>query len=237
MKTRILLADDHTIVRQGLKLVLDSDPELEVVGQAENGREAVRMAREFHPDVVLLDLMMPELSGLEAARQMRKACPQCKIIILSSYSDEECARKLILDGAAGYLVKQTAGSELLRAIREVRKGNFYVSPTLSRGLIEQGTTVAAGRGFRPRERRALTRREQQVLVLIAKGIPNKAIAIDLQISVKTVEKHRQQVMNKLDIHEAAGLTRYAISSRAIEASGTEIQPDAGAGAMVAQPAV
>ena len=114
MKTRVLLADDHTIVRQGLKLVLDSAPDIEVAGEADNGRDAVKMARESNPEIVLLDLMMPEMNGMEAARQITKILPKCKILILSSYSDEDCARQLIAEGISGYLVKQTASEELLQ---------------------------------------------------------------------------------------------------------------------------
>jgi len=221
MKTRVLLADDHTIVRQGLRLVLDNAPDIEVAGEADNGRVAVKMARDSNPDIVLMDLMMPEMNGMEAARQIAKALPKCKVLILSSYSDEDCARQLIAEGIAGYLVKQTASQELLQAIREVRKGNVYFSRAISRNLVERGHVPIPGRKFVPKTRQSLTAREKQVLIAIAQGSPNKAIGVDLGISVKTVEKHRQQVMNKLDIHDAAGLTRYAISTRLIEPNGLE----------------
>ena len=221
MKIRVLLADDHTIVRQGLRLVLDNAPDIEVVGEANNGREAVKIARECDPEIVLLDLMMPEMNGIEAARQISRMLPKCKILILSSYSDEDCARELITEGIAGYLVKQTASQELLQAIREVRKGNVYFSKAISRNLVERGQVPIPGRKFIPKTKQTLTPREKQVLVCIAQGSPNKAIGADLGISVKTVEKHRQQVMNKLDIHDAAGLTRYAISTGMIEPSGAE----------------
>lgn len=215
MKIRILLADDHMIVRQGLKLVLDTDSEMEVVGQAENGREAVQMVRQLRPDVILLDIMMPEINGMEATCQIRKAFAQCRIIILSSYSDEDRAGELMQEGAVGYVLKQTAGAELLEAIREVRKGNLYFSPGISRSFRERTRQMRPGERAVSRDGR-LTARERQVLVLIAQGAPNKAIGADLGISVKTVEKHRQNVMNKLEIHDTAGLTRYAVSSHAID---------------------
>lgn len=219
MKIRVLLAEDHNIVRQGLRLVLDGAPDIEVVAEVADGAEAVKLARQLHPDVILLDLMMPVENGIDAARKLGSAAPKSKVIVLSSYSDEDRVRELLQFGIAGYLVKQTASSELLDAIRQVCRGNSYFSRTISRSLVEQGRTCVSTQTFKPRKKQNLTPREKQVLVLIAQGSPNKAIASDLAISIKTVEKHRQQVMNKLDIHEAAGLTRYALSTRIVDSAG------------------
>lgn len=219
MKIRVLLADDHTIVRQGLRLVLDTAPDIEVVGEVENGKEAVEMARKLKPDIILLDLVMPVLDGLNAARQINKLLPKCKVLMLSSYSDEECVRQLLACGVVGYLVKQSAGTELLQAIRDTQRGQAYFSLSISRNLFEQGRNWTSGSKMVPKKKQQLTPREQQVLLLIAQGLPNKAIAPELGISIKTVEKHRQQVMNKLDIHYVAGLTKHAISTGIINTDG------------------
>jgi len=210
-KIKILLADDHTIVRQGLKLLLEAQPDMEVIGEAANGRQAMQMALKLEPDVVVMDIAMPSLNGLEATRQIIRALPSAKVLILSSYNDDEYVSQLTEAGAAGYLLKQTAATDLIRGIREIRKGKAFFSPAVSKRLLEyyRETIVKGTRA--PRTRTFLTSRETEVLQLIAEGEGNKQIAAELGISIKTVEKHRQQVMNKLNIHEVAGLTRYAIS--------------------------
>ena len=210
-KIRILLADDHTVVRQGLKALLEAQSDMTVVGEAANGRQAMQIARKLEPDVVVMDIAMPSLNGLEATRQIIRALPSAKVLILSSYNDDEYVSQLAEAGAAGYLLKQTAATDLIRAIREVHKGKAFFSPAVSKRLLEyyRETIVKGARAPRPRP--SLTSRETEVLQLIAEGEGNKQIAAELGISVKTVEKHRQQVMNKLHIHEVAGLTRYAIS--------------------------
>ena len=210
-KIKILLADDHTVVRQGLKVLLEAQPDMEVVGEAANGRQAVQIALKLAPDVVVMDIAMPSLNGLEATRQIIRALPSAKVLILSSYNDDEYVSQLTEAGAAGYLLKQTAATDLIRAIREIRKGKAFFSPAVSKRLLEyyRETIVKGTRA--PRTRTFLTSRETEVLQLIAEGEGNKQIAAELGISIKTVEKHRQQVMNKLHIHEVAGLTRYAIS--------------------------
>lgn len=222
MRIRVLLAEDHTIVRQGLRLLLDNATDIEVVAAVSNGRDAVEAARKLRPDVALLDIMMPVLNGLEAVPQIALVAPQCKILMLSSYSDEDRVRDLIGAGIAGYLVKQTASSELIEAIRQANRGNLYFSPAISRTLVEYGRNCVPAQAFKPKKKQHLTPREKQVLILVAQGSPNKAIALDLAISMKTVEKHRQQVMNKLDLHEGASLTRYALSNRMIDPSGVRI---------------
>jgi len=211
MKTTVLLADDHTIVREALRMILESAPDFEVVASVENGKKAIEMAKKLQPEVILLDLMMPVLNGKDALRDLVRALPRTKIIILSSYCDEQQARECIAEGAAGYLVKQTAGSELLQAITETRRGNVYFSASISRNVVEQGRNCVPSNRLTLTKPPHLTARETEVFQLIAEGLPNKGIAAELGISIKTVEKHRQQVMNKLNIHHIAGITRHAIS--------------------------
>ena len=210
-KINILLADDHTVVRQGLKALLEAQPDMMVVGEAANGRQAMQLARKLSPDVVVMDIAMPSLNGLEATRQIIRTLPSAKVLILSSYNDDEYVSQLTEAGAAGYMLKQTAATDLIRAIREVRKGNSFFSPAVSKRLLEYYRETIVKGARVPRPRPFLTSRETEVLQLIAEGEGNKQIATELGISIKTVEKHRQQVMNKLHIHEVAGLTRYAIS--------------------------
>lgn len=222
-KITVLLADDHTVVRQGLRLLLEAEEDIKVVGEAENGRQAVQLAKKLQPNVVVLDVAIPLLNGLEATRQITRDVPSSKVLILSSYSDDEYVQQLTEEGAAGYLLKQTAANDLIKAIREAQKGNAYFSPSISKRLLDQCRQILAGRG--PLKKRAtnLTSREAEVLQLIAEGHANKQIASELNISIKTVEKHRQQVMNKLGIHDVAGLTRHAIS-RGIVESNNRLRP-------------
>ena len=217
-KARVLLVDDHTIVRQGLRILLEAEQDITVVGEAETGRQALVMTRKLQPDIVVMDIAMPGLSGLEATRQIVKEKPATKVLVLSSYSDDEYVQQLTEAGAVGYLLKQTAAAELIQAVRETMKGNAYFSPAISRRLLDQYRETLLGGGASRKRADLLTTREAEVLQLIAEGKPNKYIASELCISVKTVEKHRQQVMNKLNIHDIAGLTRYAISKGIIENS-------------------
>jgi DNA-binding NarL/FixJ family response regulator len=210
-KITVLLADDHTVVREGLRLLLESADDIKVVSEVENGRQAVAMTKKLRPDVVVLDVVMPQLNGVEAARQITKEVPSSKVLILSSYSDDERVQQLIEEGATGYLVKQTAANDLLKAIREAKKGNAYFSPCISKRLMEKCREAFAKGGVVKKKGNCLTTREAEVLQLIAEGYANKQIAAELCISIKTVEKHRQQVMNKLNIHDVAGLTRHAIA--------------------------
>lgn len=215
-KIRILLADDHVVVRQGLRALLAAEEDIDIVAEADNGRQAVQLVKKLLPDVVVMDIAMPVLNGLEATRQITRTVPAAKVLILSSYSDEEYISQLTEAGAAGYLVKQTAANDLLKAIREAHKGNAFFSPAIAKRLRDQcRESFASGQ---PVKRRTdyLTTREAEVLQLIAEGRANKQIAAELCISIKTVEKHRQQVMNKLGIHDVAGLTRHAIAKGIIE---------------------
>src|SRR5690606_38110491 len=215
-KIRLLLVDDHNMVRQGLRVLLEAEEDIEVVGEAETGRQAVQMARSLQPDVIVMDIAMPNLNGLEATRQIVKEVSNSKVLVLSSYSDDEYLHQLTDAGASGYLLKQTAATDLIQAVRETSKGNAFFSPAVSKRLLDRYREAFLNGA--PIKKRAvlLTTREAEVLQLIAEGKPNKQIAADLCISIKTVEKHRQQVMNKLNIHDIAGLTRYAISKGVIE---------------------
>jgi len=217
-KVTVLLADDHRVVRQGLRALVTGEPDFEVVGEADNGREAVALAKKLLPEVVVMDIAMPLLNGLEATRQITWQLPSTKVLVLSSYGDY--VQQLTQAGAAGYLIKQTAASELLTAIREVRKGNAFFSPSIAKRLRDQCRgTFTNGQPVNAQDVQ-LTSRESEVLQLIAEGQPNKQIADGLGISVKTVEKHRQTLMAKLNIHCIADLTRYAISKGIVECNST-----------------
>jgi len=212
----VLLADDHMIVREGLRALLGVEADIEVVGEAETGRQALQLAKKLRPAVLVMDIAMPLLNGLEATRQILKAVPATRVLILSGHSDDEYVRQVILLGAAGYLIKQTSADLLSRAIREVHKGNTFFSPSIANrvhGLYQESPN---GRGLIGKKGPALTSREMEVLQLVAEGKANKQVARELGISVKTVEKHRQKLMSKLDLHDTAGLTRYAISAGIIE---------------------
>lgn len=212
----VLLADDHTVVRQGIRSLLSAEPDIEVVGEAANGRQAVQMARQLRPDIVVMDIAMPQLNGLEATRQIVGEGIPTRLLILSSYADDEYVHQLTEAGASGYLIKQTAANDLIKAVREVAKGNAYFSPSILKRLLEfYRESYVTGR---PRRQQSefLTSREQEVLQLVAEGHVNKQIASVLGISIKTIEKHRQQLMDKLNVHDIAGLTRYAISHGVVE---------------------
>ena len=212
---QVLLVDDHMVVRQGLRALLEAEEDMTVVGEAETGRQAVQLTKKLLPAVVVMDIAMPMLNGLEATRQITRDVPTTKILVLSAYSDPEYVQQMTEAGAAGYILKQTAAVDLIKAVREIQKGNGFFSPSLSKQILEQSRKTFLA-GAPPKRKDFLTTREAEVLQLIAEGAPNKQIAADLFISIKTVEKHRQQVMNKLNIHHIAGLTRYAISKGIVE---------------------
>jgi len=211
----VLLADDHMIVREGLRALLEAEGDIEVVGEAETGRQAVQLAKKLRPAVVLMDIAMPLLNGLEATRRILKAVPATRVLILSAHSDDEYIRQVVLLGAAGYLIKQTSADLLSRAIREVEKGDTFFSPSIA-NRVHSLYQESPDRGRLPKKNAAPSSREVEVLQLIAEGKANKQVAADLGISIKTVEKHRQRLMSKLDLHDTAGLTRYAIAAGIIE---------------------
>jgi DNA-binding NarL/FixJ family response regulator len=214
----VLLAEDHTIVRQGLRLLVEADGDIEIVGEAKTGREAVQMTNELHPEVIVMDIAMPLLNGLEATRQILKTFPDTKILILSAHSDPEYVEQVVKAGALGYLVKQSSGDILAKAIRELYKGRTFFTPAIAKRLKNEFQKSTDGVGLRKKSGHQLTSREAELLQLIAEGHVNKQIASELGISIKTVEKHRQHLMEKLDIHDIAGLTRFAIASGIIESS-------------------
>ena len=214
----VLLADDHTIVREGFRKMLDLEDDLEVVGEAQDGRQAVAMAKKLRPDVVLMDIAMPLLNGLEATRQVLKAVPGTKVVILSAHSDDAYVSNATESGAVGFLLKQTSAHDVCRAIKEVQKGKTFFSPSITRHFDRLHPQVPGRTGAINQKLAKLTSREVEVLQLIAEGKANKETAAELGIGMKTVEKHREHLMQKLDIHDTAGLTRYAISTGIIENS-------------------
>jgi DNA-binding NarL/FixJ family response regulator len=197
---------------------LELSREFDVVGEAATGREAVELARKLRPTVVVMDIAMPVLNGFEATRQILLAAPATKVLVLSAHSDDEYVAHMAAVGASGYLVKQNSGQVLVRAIREIAAGRPYFSPSILKRLrdAEQQARERGAAGAKPK--RPLTSREAEVLQLVAEGAANKQVAAELGISIKTVEKHRQQLMDKLGIHDTAGLTRYAIGAGVIESS-------------------
>jgi two-component system, NarL family, response regulator NreC len=206
---KILLVDDHTIVRQGLKALLEAYSGFTIVGEAENGREAVKKAQELNPDIVIMDIAMPVLNGLEATRQIKKALPDTRVLALTMYNDEEYVFQILKSGASGYLIKETAANELITAILSIKSGNPFFSPSISRKIMESYLNEDEDKKSKG-ESDKLTNREKEVLQLIAEGYTNNEIGNLMNISVKTVETHRAHVMSKLDIHDVAGLIKYAI---------------------------
>jgi DNA-binding NarL/FixJ family response regulator len=212
----VLLAEDHTIVREGFRKMLEFEKGFTVVGEASDGRKAVALALKLQPDVILMDIAMPQLNGLEATRQVLKGLPAAKVLILSAHNDDAYVTNAIESGALGFLLKQTSAHEVCQAIREVHQGKKFFSPVIAKRLAHQQLLDrSGGRKKKPDD---LTSREMETLQLIAEGKANKQIAAELGIGIKTVEKHREHLMQKLDIHDTAGLTRYAISAGIIENS-------------------
>jgi DNA-binding NarL/FixJ family response regulator len=214
----VLLADDHPIVREGFRKLLDTETDIAVVGEAQTGRQAVAMATKLLPDVVMMDIAMPLLNGLEATRQIRKACPLTKVLMLSAHSDPAYVEEAIEAGASGFLFKQSSATGLSRAIRDIHKGSLIFAPTIVRRILAERSS---GRPVPPKKKSVgLTSRETEVLQLIAESKANKEVAVELGIGIKTVEKHREHLMLKIGVHDTAGLTRYAIASGIIECQPT-----------------
>ncbi len=217
-KITVLLSDDHAILREGVRLLLGTADDIEVVGEVDNSHQAVAETIRLRPAVVLLDLSMPKLNGLEAARRIAKEMPTSKVLILSAHSDDHYVQHAIAAGSAGYLMKETAGKDLLQAIREVAKGNAFFSPPVAKRLLKKCQETFLNGGQPQTQTVKLTSRQTEVLQLISEGHSNKQMAGLLSVSVKTVEKHRQTLMDRLDLHDVASLTRYAISSGTIESN-------------------
>lgn len=217
-KITVLLVEDHEIVRKGLLALLEFEDNIIVVGEAGNGMIAVEMAQDLRPMVILMDIAMPVLNGLEASKQILKNHPETKIIILSAYADDNYIEKSMRIGARGFLVKQCSPNLLAQAIRDVNDGEYIFSKLIEDRLDQLNQEVISNNGIVKKKKHALSNRESQVLQLIAEGMSNKIIAHTLEISIKTVDKHRQNLMKKLYIHDTAGLTRYAIAEGIIENS-------------------
>jgi two-component system response regulator NreC len=207
---RILLADDHTIVRQGLKLILSAHGDLQVVGEAANGREAIELAEKLRPDVVLMDVQMPEINGIEATKKMIEANPRIRILILSMHKEAVYVRETLRAGARGYILKDAIDTELLNAVRSVGRGDGYISPAVSGALLNDYRQGA----INPVD--LLSGREREVLLLIAEGKTNKEIATSLNLSVYTVDSHRGKIMEKLNLHSAGQLVRFAMKNGLVD---------------------
>jgi two-component system response regulator NreC len=214
MKLRILLTDDHTLFRQGLKQLLEAEYDMQVVGEAQEGAEAVAKAAALQPDLVLMDIGMPGLASFDAVRQIRKQRPETKVVFLSMYDDEDYLQQCLAAGGSGYLLKDSPADQLISAIREVRRGGKYLSPRILSKLVEDFSVRDPAERFKPRLG-TLTPREREVLKLLAEGLSVKEIAVQLHLSTKTVEAHKFNLMRKLDIHNKAQLVTYAIKRRII----------------------
>jgi two-component system response regulator NreC len=201
-----VLADDHTIVRQGLKLILSAQPDLEVIGEAANGREALDLVQKLKPDVVLMDVAMPEMNGIEATRRMVEVNSRVKILVLSMHKEAVYVREILKAGARGYILKDAIDSELLNAVRSVARGDGYISPAVSGALLSDYRKDVID----PAD--LLTKREREVLQLIAEGQTNKEVATRLNLSVYTVDSHRGKIMEKLNLHSTGELVRFAIKN-------------------------
>ncbi|MBC7366904.1 MAG: response regulator transcription factor [Undibacterium sp.] len=217
-KITILLAEDHAIVRQGLCKLLETEGSFVIVGQAQTGRDAVALAAALRPAVILMDIAMPVLNGLAATQQILAADPAARVLILSAHSDDEYVERTLAAGAVGFLEKQTSAEILTTAIHAVAKGGTFHSPAIAKRIADAKNRSLDRDGLPKASGVRLTAREAEVLQLVAEGHANKQVAATLNISIKTVEKHRQHVMDKLNIHETAGLTRYAIAQGIIESS-------------------
>ena len=209
-RIRILLADDHAVVRQGFKMILAAQPDMEIVGEAANGREAVELAEQLRPDVVVMDVSMPELNGIEATRRLASSVPHVRVVALSMHKDSVYVREILRAGARGYLLKDSGAADLVAAIRAVASGESYLSPAVSNAVLDDYRRHATN----PID--LLTSREREVLQMLAEGKTNKEIAGVLNLSVYTVEAHRGRIMEKLNLHSIGELVRFAVRNGLIE---------------------
>ncbi len=217
-RIRVLIADDHAIVREGVRALLTLSDDIEVVGEAADGRQAVEAARGLRPDVILMDIAMPGLGGLEATLEIRNENPEARILVLTQYEDREYIRRFLKAGVSGYVLKKAAGSELTAAIRAVNRGGLVLDPEVAReAMREQAASGQPGAADDPYE--SLTDREKQVLKLVAEGRSNKEVAELLDISVKTAMSHREHIMQKLDLHSRTDLIKFALQKGVIRVEG------------------
>jgi len=213
-KIRVVLVENQTIVRKGIRALLNSEADIEVIGEAGDGREAVEKVKQLMPDVVVMDIAMPILNGLEATRQIKKKFSEIKVLILSMHTDDEYIFEILKAGGSGYVVKQAAPAELISAIHDVYRGEFFLSPSISKMVIKEYIHQAKTRVEKDNYNK-LTNCEREVLQLIVEGHPNREIAKLQYVSIKTVETHRTHLMDKLDIHSTVELTKYAIRKKVI----------------------
>lgn len=217
-RVAVLIAEDHMIVRQGLRLLIERDGDIEVVGEAKTGRQAIQLTGELHPEIVVMDVAMPLLNGIQATRQILKAFPGTKVLMLSAHNDPEYVEQALKEGASGYVLKQASSETVATAIRELHKGKTFFTGSIAKHLNEDYQRSSSGTGLHKRHGCQLTSREMELLQMIAEGQVNKQMASELGLSIKTIEKHRQHLMEKLHIHDIAGLTRFAIATGIIESS-------------------
>jgi len=206
-RIRLLIVDDHPIIRRGISMCLSHREQMEVVGEAADGREAIRLTREIQPDIVLMDIDMPQMNGLVVTEVLHRELPKVKVLILSMHGNTDYVLRIIQSGARGFILKEAPAEELVRAIEIVQSGDAYFSPDVARVALNRFVQT----GNRAQDEMPLTNREREVLTFIADGFSNKEIACQLGVGVRTVETHRERIMRKLDIHTIAGLTRYALS--------------------------
>jgi two-component system response regulator NreC len=224
---RLILVDDHDVVRTGLKTFLEKQPGLQVVGEAGSGEQAIAIANELNPDVIVMDITMPGMDGLEATRHIKSLCPECRVLALTVHEDKQYFFEMLAAGASGYITKHAAADELVAAIRVVAQGHVYLQPALARWLLEDYIRLSGSSTYESREQAAgskkkagqtvLSRRELQVLELVAQGNTNQHISEILGISPKTVARHRERIMARLNLHSAAELVKYAIRSGIVQA--------------------
>jgi two-component system response regulator NreC len=214
-KIRVLLADDHTILRAGLRMMLNAQPDILVVGEASDGKEAIAVTLRLQPDVVIMDITMPEMTGIDATRQIKKDCPDVKILILTMHENEGYLFQSLRAGASGYMMKEAADTELIQAIRTVQSGRFYLSPT-AQSMMVGDYLLRVHAGEEKDSYNDLTEREREILKLVAEGLTNNQIAERLVISPKTVDTHRTHVMDKLNLHSRSELVKYAMRRGLLE---------------------
>ncbi len=215
MKIRILLADDHTILRAGLRMMLNAQPDFDVVGEAQDGRQAIQEAQKLQPDVILMDITMPDMNGIEATRQIKKLLPETKVLVLTMHEHDEYVFQALRAGASGYMLKEAADTDLISALRVIQNGQFYLSPTAQSVMV--GDYLQRVRtGEEKDSYSSLTEREREILKLVAEGYTNNQIAERLIISPKTVDTHRTHVMDKLNLHSRAELVKYAMRRGLLE---------------------
>ncbi len=216
-KIRLLLADDHAVLRSGLRLLLSEQPDMEVVGEAADGEEAIEKTRELSPDILLLDITMPGVGGLEALERIKKEIPDVRVVVLTMHDDESYMERIMTAGGSGYVLKKAADTELLSAIRAVYQGGVYLHPTMTRALVGHLQRRTTAQEKQSHLESKLSEREREVLKLIAQGYTNKEIADMIFLSVKTVETHKAHIMDKLELRSRAELVRYALDNGLLKA--------------------